>query len=337
MVGTHIDAVVADAVNRGVTNFDVGAAFEGLLKHAYSRGDRQGSYGRIGIDEYRKLGFVPADRYDSAVARSLDYAYDDWCISQVAHVLRRKREEEALLEASKNYNNLWDPLVGFMRGKNADGSFAEPFDPITWGDPYVEGGPWQSSWSVPHDIPGLIELAGGAEAFVQKLESLLAAPPEFNTGSYIQEIHEMTEMACADFGQYAHSNQPVHHILYLFAAAGRPDLTRYWISRVMRELYTPTTFPGDEDNGEMSAWYVLNAFGIYPLTPGAGDWVFGIPRFDRATVHLPNRKKLTVLAAGVEKGLLKVEHILVDGHPWSPFSIPHEKLIQASRIEFRMG
>jgi predicted alpha-1,2-mannosidase len=336
MVGTHIDAVVADAVSRGVTDFDVKAALEGMLKHAYHPGDETGSYGRIGIQDYLDLGYVAAERHDSSVARSLDYAYDDFCIAQVARTLGNSDETQRLLGRASNYAKLWDSSTGFMRAKNAEGSFVEPFDPLTWGDPYVEGGAWQSTWAVPHDVAGLVDLMGGPKQFVEKLTEMLTMSADFNVGSYGYEIHEMTEMTCADFGQYAHSNQPVHHVLYLFAAAGFPWLTQHWVRKIMDELYTSSNFPGDEDNGEMSAWYVLSALGLFPLTPGNGTWMFGTPRFESVTLTSDIGHELKIDAVRHSAEDVYVSGVEVDGAPEKSLWIPHSRLKDRTKIVFHL-
>ncbi len=291
MVGTHIDAVLADLVSRGATGFDVATALEGMLKHASKVGAEDGAFGRIGVDEYLEKGYVSIDHHES-VARSLDYAYDDWCIAQVAKHLGVA--DEGAEARSKNYRHLWHPEVGFMRGRNADGSWDRSWTEFRWGSPYVEGGPWQSLWAVPHDVDGLIELLGGREKFLAKLEQMLSMEPRFEVGAYGFEIHEMTEMAVADFGQYAHSNQPVHHVLTLFAQAGAPERTEHFVHRVLNELYSPTHLPGDEDNGEMSAWYVLASIGLFPACPGDGTWMPIRPLFEKVTVRLPNGTSLVI-------------------------------------------
>jgi predicted alpha-1,2-mannosidase len=332
MVGTHIDVVVADAISRGVTDFDVKAALDGMLKHADEPGDEAGNYGRIGIEDYKELGYVAADRHDSSVARSLDYAYDDFCIAQVAHHCGRTDVADRLLERAKYYANLWEPSTGFMRARTADGKFAEPFGEFMWGDPYVEGGAWQSTWAVPHDVSGLIDLFGGRERFIAKLTQMLAMPPHFEVNSYGFEIHEMTEMASADFGQYAHSNQPVHHVLYLFAAAGYPWKTQHWVRKVMDELYTPSMFPGDEDNGEMSAWYVLNALGLFPLTPGNGTWMLGAPRFDSVTLKNDLDRSFQIKAVKNSSKSAYVSKVEIDGVEEQSLWISHARLKHGTQI-----
>ncbi|AIE86073.1 GH92 family glycosyl hydrolase [Fimbriimonas ginsengisoli] len=336
MVGTHIDAVMADAVVRGVVGFDVETALDGLLKHAYEVGDPAGAFGRIGIEDYLRLGYVTNAHHES-VARSLDYAYDDFCIAQVADFVGRKDEAEKLRARSQNYRHLYDPAVGFMRAKTPDGAWQQPWSEFLWGNPYVEGGPWQSSWAVQHDPTGLIELMGGEEAFVAKLDRMLATPPRFEIGAYGIEIHEMTEMACANFGQYAHSNQPVHHVLYLYAAAGHPWRTQSEVRRVMDELYTPDRFAGDEDNGEMAAWYVLSSLGLFPLCPGRPEWVLGSPLFRRATIRLENGKEFVVEAPENSADNVYVQAVSLDGTPVYQTAVTHEMLSNGGTLRFEMG
>lgn len=337
MVGTHIDAVMGDAVARGVTNFDVATALEGLLKHAYEVGDEHGAYGRIGIEDYKELGYVAHDRHHESVARSLDYAYDDFCISQVATALGRSDEAAKLLDRAKNYRHVYDPEVGFMRGRNADGSWLEPWGEFNWGSPYVEGGPWQSSWAVQHDPAGLIALMGGDEAFAAKLDQMLVTPPHFVVGVYGFEIHEMTEMACVDHGQYAHSNQPVHHVLYLYNAAGKPWRTQKEVRRVMDEMYSPHGFAGDEDNGEMAAWYVLSSLGLFPLCPGHASWTIGSPLFKRATIKLGEGRELVIEAPHNSAENVYVRRLAVNGLDVKDLSLSHATLTAGGTIRFDMG
>lgn len=333
MVGTHIDAVMADGVARGITNFEVDVALEGMLKHAKEVGDPNGAWGRIGIQDYRRLGYVSSEHHES-VARTLDYAYDDWCIGQVAHALGREpvRHEPDF----STYGNLYDPTVGFMRAKNADGSWLEPWHEFHWGNPYVEGGPWQASWAVQHDAAGLIRLMGGEDAFAEKLDRLLETPPYFTTGAYGMEIHEMTEMAMGGFGQYAHSNQPVHHVLYLFNCAGRAWRTQEEVRRVLANLYSPSMLPGDEDNGEMSAWYVLSALGIFPLTPGHPSWTLGSPLFEHAAVQLTEGKALVVEAPGAENQIF-VNAFSLNDETQDRLYLTHAELVRGSVLKFEMS
>ncbi len=334
MVGTHIDAVFADAVVKGIKGFDVETAYEGMRKHAFEVGDEHGAYGRLGIASYLEKGYVPDEEHEGATARTLDYAYNDFCLSQIALALGKQEDAALFRGRALNYRHLYDPSVGFMRGKTAGGEWSEPWTEFRWGGGYVEGGAWQSTWAVQHDPQGLINLMGGEQPFLDKLSQLTQLDPKFEVGSYGFEIHEMTEMACADFGQYAHSNQPVHHALYLFAAAGRPDLTQRWTREVMSRLYTPQYLPGDEDNGEMCAWYILNALGIYPLCPGHPSYVFGSPLFRKATVKREGAPDLVVEADGPG---VYVKGITLDGLEFRGLSISHALLNQTTSLRFAMS
>lgn len=272
MIGTHFDAVVADAIAKGVTNWNVEDAFTYLWKNA-SEPSTDGRFGRCGLDDYIHLGYVPADRIPYAVSRTLDFAYGDFCVAQVANHLGKGKESELLLLRSRNYRNIFDEKIGFMRPRLSDGTWVHPFCEFEWGGAYIEGGPWQHLFNVPHDPHGLARLLGGQSALCEKLDKMLATPPLFERGSYEYEIHEMTEMALAPFGQYAHSNQPVHNSLFFYSLFGHPEKTTHWVHRVARELYTPDSFPGDEDNGEMSAWYIFACLGIYPFCAGTPEYV----------------------------------------------------------------
>jgi predicted alpha-1,2-mannosidase len=230
---------------------------------------------------------------------------------------------------SHNWRNLFDAKVGFLRGKNSDGSWVTPFDPVRWGSPYVEGAAWQHRWDVPHEPEELFKAMGGDGVAAAELEKMVTMPATFDVGSYGQEIHEMSEMAARKFGQYAHSNQPVHHILYLFALAGKPERTRYWTKRVMEELYSPDEFSGDEDTGAMAAWYLLSAAGFYPVCPGKPEYVLGAPLFEKMTLTLGDGKKLVITATQTSKG-----SVTVDGKAFAKRTISHVELMKAGTMEF---
>jgi predicted alpha-1,2-mannosidase len=294
MTGSLIDSTFGEAAAKGIKGFDMATAYEGLRKHATQPGNPDAGYGRRGIEEYLKFGYDPADKVDQAAAETVDAAYGDFCIAQVAKALGKIDDHAMFMKRSENWRNIFDPSVGFFRGKNSDGKYLEPFSPIRWGNPYVEGAAYQHRFDAPHAITELIETMGGKEKVAAELDKMIKVPPDFDTGSYSSEIHEMSEMAAVDFGQYAHSNQPSHHILYVFTVAGRQDRTAYWTRRVMDDLYTPDLFAGDEDTGSMAAWYILSSLGFYPLCPGKPEYILGVPLFSRATVHLPNDKTLVV-------------------------------------------
>ncbi len=294
MTGSLIDSVFGEAAVKGIKGFDMAAAYEGLRKHATQPGNPDAGYGRRGIEENLKFGYDPADKVGQAAAETVDAAYGDFCIAQVAKALGKNDDYAMFMKRSENWRNIFDSKLGFFRGKKSDGSYLEPFSPIRWGDPYVEGAAFQHRFDAPHAMPALIEAMGGKEMVVAELEEMLTMFPDFDTGAYGSEIHEMSEMAAVNFGQYAHSNQPSHHILYIFTVAGRQDRAAHWTKRVMDDLYTPDLFAGDEDTGSMAAWYVLSSLGFYPLCPSKPEYILGAPLFPRATVHLPNGKMLVV-------------------------------------------
>lgn len=336
MSGSLIDSLFADAVVKGIPGFDVATAYEGLRKHATMAGDPDKGYGRQGIDYYLRLNYLPADRVDQSVAESADAAYGDFCIAQIAGVLGKKDDAQMFNKRSENWRQLFDPQTGFLRGKKEDGSWIEPFDAFTWGSPYEEGGAWQHRWDVPHDIPGLIEALGGKEKAAAALKQMLTLPPDFNVGVYGQEIHEMSEMAAIPFGQYSHNNQPVHHVLYLFVAAGRPDQTQYWVRRALDELYSPEQFSGDEDTGSMAAWYILSAMGFYQVCPGKPEYTFGSPLFARVSLHLAGKKTTVIEAHGQSPRAVYVNGIQVDGKANSTGLVAHEDLVRGAHITFSM-
>lgn len=340
MIGTHLDVVFADAIVRGVKDFDVELAYEAMRKDAFEP-THTGEYGRENLPSYIQLGYCPIDpAAHGAAARTQEYAYDDFCVAQVARLLGRHDDAALLYRRSFSYKNVFDPAVGFMHGRFADGSWVTPFDPFAWDTRvYVEGSAWQYSWAVQHDPAGLIALHGGPAKFTHKLDAMFTTPAHFTNAGYPYEIHEMTEMAAVDFGQYAHSNQPVHHVLALYAAAGQPWKMQRWVRRVLDELYNSGVngFCGDEDNGEMSAWYVLNALGLFPLCPGHPSFVLGIPLFAKSVVHLPQGRDLTIEAKGNSAGKPYVQSIAWNRKPHDATWIAHEALVQGGALRFAMG
>ena len=298
MTGSLIDSVFGDAVAKDIPGFNREAAYRLLRKHATEKGAPEKGYGRRGVEEYLKLGYVPCDKVEQAAVESLDGHYGDFCIGQIASKLGHAEDAAMFEKRSKNWRLLFDPQTKFFRGKMSDGSWFEPFHEYQWGNPYVEGSAWQHRWAVPHEPEALMEMFGGRETFVKELQRCLEQTPRFEVGVYLKEIHEMSEMAAVPFGQYAHSNQPIHHMLYLFTTAGRPDLAQHWVRRVLNELYSPENFCGDEDTGAMAAWYVLSSLGLYTLCPGRPEWTLGAPLFRSATVRLSKGRTLTVEASG---------------------------------------
>ncbi|WP_211746647.1 GH92 family glycosyl hydrolase [Paenibacillus sp. Marseille-Q4541] len=340
MPGTLIDVSFADAVMKGITNFDLESAFEGLYKHAVTPPPHPG-LGRKGLTEYLEYGYLPADIHThESVCNTLDYAYGDFCIAQIAKVLGKTEEYEMLMERSRNYQLLFDQEIGFMRGKQSDGSWITPFDAYEWGGPYCEGGPWQSSFAVQHDLLGLAGLYGGKEEMKKQLDLLFTSPPVFKVGSYGFEIHEMSEMAAVDFGQFAISNQPSFHLPYIYTALGYPEEANYWVRKAMDELFSAETsgFPGDEDNGSMAAWYLFGAMGFYPLSPGVPEYVLGSPLFAKMTVHLEDGNTLVIRSlpeAGSESAeAVHVSQIQMNEEQVESLSISHDVLKVGGELTF---
>ena len=275
MPSTLIDAVLCDAAVKGLMDREtMEQALEGMLKHANVPAPND-DYGRSGVADYVKLGYVPIEAHIESVNLTSDAAYGDWCIARIAGLLGKKELEKEYGARAKNYAKLFDPETGFMRARFADGTFRPDFSPIAWGRDYTEGSAWQNSFAVPHDIAGLAALYGGKEAFLKKIDALFATPPVYEIAGYDCEIHEITEMAAADYGQCAISNQPSFHIPYIYGELGETEKTAYWTERICREAFFSRDdgFPGDEDNGSMALWYVFSTIGIYPFCPGKNEYV----------------------------------------------------------------
>ena len=338
MIGQHCAAIFADAVVKGNTGFDVTKAYESLRKSAFQP-PTHGELVRSGLADYLKLGFIPDGGSKYAVSASLDYAYDDWCIAQIAKEQNHPDVYKTLMARAQNYRLLWDPNVGFMHAKNAGGQWIEPFDQFAWGGPYAEGGPWQCSWFVPHDTAGLASLAGGREKLAARMDEMLGLPPVYHTGGYGQVIHEMREMGIAKFGQYDQGNQPGFDGLYLFAAVGQPWQTEYWTRRVCDELFnsSATGFPGDEDNGSMASWYILSSIGLYPLCPGTPAYIFTSPLFPKIVVHLPQDRTFVISASSNSGKNVYVQKRKLNGNEDSRTWITHADIIQGGNLQLDMG
>lgn len=292
MVGNNSVSVVADAILKGVTpQEDIPTLYEAMLAGREKVHPEVSSTGRLGHEHYNTLGYVPCDAgINENVARTLEYAYDDWCIAQVARALGKSDDAERLEKASGNWRNVFDPETRLMRGRRADGSFQTPFSPYKWGDAYTEGNAWHYTWSVFHDVEGLADAMGGRAGFAQMLDSVFVVPPIYDDSYYGVRIHEITEMQVANMGNYAHGNQPAQHMIYLYDYAGQPAKTQWWVREVMDRLYSarPDGYCGDEDNGQTSAWYVFSALGFYPVCPASDEYAIGSPLFRRAVIHLEN-------------------------------------------------
>jgi len=338
MIGQHSAAIFADAVVKGQHDFDVAKAYESLRKSAFEP-PAAGVLVRRGLADYLKLGYIPNGASTYAVSATLDYAYDDWCVAQIAQAQNHPEDYKTLMARAQNYRLLWDPSVGFMRPKDADGHWIEPFDQFGWGGPYAEGGPWQCSFFVPHDTVGLASLAGGPDKLATKLDEMLGLPPVFHKGGYGGIIHEMREMGIAKFGQYDQGNQPGFDSLYLFAAVGQPWQTEYWTRRVCAELFNSSAagFPGDEDNGSMASWYLLSSIGFYPFCPGTTQYVFTSPLFAKITLMLPENKTFVITASSNNEKNVYVQKRQLNGKDDDRTWITHDDIIQGGELHMEMG
>lgn len=341
MVGNNSASVLVDAYLKGVKVEDVETLYKGLLYGTEHVHPEVSSTGRLGHEYYNKLGYVPYNvGINENAARTLEYAYDDWCIYQLAKALNRPQKEiERFAQRAMNYQNLFDAESKLMRGKNADGSFQSPFSPLKWGDAFTEGNSWHYSWSVFHDPQGLIDLMGGDEMFVQMMDSVFAVPPLFDDSYYGFPIHEIREMTVMNMGNYAHGNQPVQHMIYLYNYAKQPWKAQYWLRQVMNRMYSPTPdgYCGDEDNGQTSAWYVFSALGFYPVCPGTDQYVMGAPLFQKATLHFENGNTLLIQAPENSEKNLYIESMTVNGQNYMRNYVTHSMLQQGGRIEISMG
>jgi predicted alpha-1,2-mannosidase len=340
MVGSNSASVVADAYLKGARGYDIQALYEALLKNAENEGPLT-AVGRAGVKHYNKLGYVPYDvGINENAARTLEYAYDDFTIYQLAKALKRpKKEIELFAKRSQNYRKLYDPVSGLMRGKNQDGTFQSPFNPFKWGDAFTEGNSWHYTWSVFHDVQGLITLMGGKDKFVAKLDSVFILPPVYDESYYRSVIHEIREMQIANMGQYAHGNQPIQHLIYLYNFAGEPWKTQYWVRETMNRMYLPTPdgYCGDEDNGQTSAWYVFSAIGFYPVCPATDQYVLGAPLFKKITLQLENGKQLVINSPTNSAGNRYVQEMTLNGKPYSKNWLSHQELMQGAILNFTMS
>ncbi len=339
MVGNNSASVVSDAYIKGLRGYDINKLYEAVIHGANNEGPLD-AVGRKGVQYYNELGYVPYDvKINENAARTLEYAYDDFTIWKLAKALNRPKEEIALYEKRMlNYRNLFDPETKLMRGKNKDGKFQAPFNPLKWGDAFTEGNSWHYSWSVFHDIQGLINLMGGSNTFVNMLDSVFVMPPLFDDSYYGFPIHEIREMQIMNMGQYAHGNQPIQHMPYLYNYAGQPWKTQYWVREVMNRMYKPTPdgYCGDEDNGQTSAWYVFSAMGFYPVCPGTDEYVLGAPLFKKMSIRLENGKILTIQAPSNSASNLYVKELKWNGVVNPNTYLKHGDLLKGGTLQFSL-
>ncbi|MBV7537067.1 GH92 family glycosyl hydrolase [Duganella sp. sic0402] len=340
MIGNNSASVVADAYIKGLRGYDIETLWQ-ALKHGANNEGPMSAVGRKGVKYYNELGYVPYDvKINENAARTLEYAYDDFTIWQLGKALGKPESEIGIYkQRAMNYKKLFDPESGLMRGKNQDGSFQSPFNPFKWGDAFTEGNSWHYTWSVFQDVNGLVQLMGGREKFVAKLDEVFTLPPIYDESYYGQVIHEIREMQIANMGQYAHGNQPIQHMIYLYGYAGAPWKTQYWARETMNRMYKPTPdgYCGDEDNGQTSAWYVFSALGFYPVTPAAPQYVLGAPLFKKATLHLENGKTITINAPSNSNSQRYVKSLKVNGKAHAHNWLNHAALMQGATLDFDMS
>ncbi len=341
MIGSNSASLIADSYLKGIRGYDIEKLYEAILKNTTAYNSEVTSVGRYGANYYNKLGYVPYNvGIHENTARTLEYAYADYCIWRLASELGKSKQEIDLYASrAQNYNNVFDPETRLMRGRNEDGSFQSPFNPLKWGDAFTEGNSLHYTWSVFHDVEGLKNRMGGNDAFVTMLDTVFAMPPHFDCSYYGFPIHEIREMQIANTGNYAHGNQPIQHMLYLYNYAGQPWKGEKHLREVMSRLYSPMPdgYSGDEDNGQTSAWYVFSAMGFYPVCPGSNQYVLGSPLFDKVTLQLSNGKKVIVQVANNASDHVYVEQTMLDNRILNRNYITHEELTNGCRLQFKMS
>lgn len=339
MIGSNSASIIADAFLKGnIEQNDAEILLEAMLKNAtQNEGRPVKSVGREGVNYYNSLGYVPYNvGINENVARTLEYAYADFCIARMAEKMGKKNIADKYYQQSLRYKNVFDDQTGWMRGKNADGSFQAPFNPLKWGDAFTEGNSLHYTWSVFHDIKGLINLMGGKEKFEKKIDEVFNMPPLYDDSYYGFTIHEIREMQIMDMRNYAHGNQPIQHLIYLYNYAGKPQKAQAKIREVMKKLYasTPDGYCGDEDNGQTSAWYVFSALGFYPVTPASDVYVLGNPIFEEVKLQLPNNKEFIIKNTEKTKGNIFVKDIFVNGKKWESYELPYKIFTENGRLDF---
>ena len=340
MIGSNSASLIADSYLKGIRGYDIETLYEAILKNSENAHPKIHSVGRHGVDYYNRLGYIP---YDVGIrentARTLEYAYADYCIWKLAQELDRPQQEIDLFKKrARFYRNVFDAETNLMRGKNEDGTFQSPFNPLKWGDAFTEGNSLHYTWSVFQDVQGLIDLMGGEEQFIAMLDTVFEMPPDFDDSYYGFPIHEIREMQIANMGNYAHGNQPIQHMIYLYNYAGQPWKTQKWVREVLTRMYNPQAdgYCGDEDNGQTSAWYVFSAMGFYPVAPGTDQYVFGAPLFDKISMQLENGNELLIEAKNNTAENFYVDKIELNGKTLNKNYITHAQIQNGGKLIFHM-
>ena len=341
MIGSNSASLIADSYVKGIRGYDAELLLEAMLKNAsVSEGRPVNSVGRMGLDYYNELGYVPYDvGINENAARTLEYAYADFALAQMARLMGKEETAQKFYAQSYNYKKLYDPESGWMRGKNQDGQFQSPFNPLKWGDAFTEGNSLHYTWSVFQDVQGLVDLMGGEEAFVDKLDAVFTMPPHFDDSYYGFTIHEIREMQIVNMGNYAHGNQPIQHMIYLYNYGRQPWKAQQKVREVMKKLYTPAPdgYCGDEDNGQTSAWYVFSAMGFYPVTPATTQYVIGSPLFDRVTLALQDGKEFVIETTDNQPENVYIQSATLNGELYNRSWIDHHDIQKGGKLTFMMG
>ncbi len=341
MIGQHSAAVIIDAYLKGIDDYNVDLAWEAIEKGANNEGPIE-ALGRDGVHFYDEYGYIPFDvGVSESVSKTMEYAYNDYCIYRFARELSKPDSvTEKYYKRAHFYENVFDRELNFVRPRDKEGNWLEPFYPDNWGRAFTEGSSWHYTWSVFHDVKGLAKLMGGKNELEEKLDAMLEAEPTFRRIGYERKvIHEMTEMVLCEMGQYAHGNQPAQHALYLYNYAGAPYKAQKNIRHVMNTLYHsgPDGLCGDEDNGQTSAWYVFGALGFYPVCPGSGEYIIGSPLFEEAKITLENGNTFTVLANNNNEETPYIQSATLNGKELKRCFITHEEIMAGGVLEFDMG
>lgn len=341
MVGNNSASVVADAYLKGLRGYDIETLWEAVVHGANNEHPKISSTGRKGVAYYNELGYVPYDvKINENAARTLEYAFNDWSIYKLGKALGKPESEIGVYaKRALNYRNLYDLETGLMRGKNKNGLFQSPFNPLKWGDAFTEGNSWHYTWSVFHDPAGLIDLMGGKASFNHTLDSVFTVPPLFDESYYGFVIHEIREMQIMNMGNYAHGNQPVQHMIYLYNYSGEPWKAQYWTREVMDKLYTPNPdgYCGDEDNGQTSAWYVFSALGFYPVCPGTDEYILGSPLFKEVTLNFENGKKMRLSAPTNNEDKRYVNSVKLNNVNHTKNYFTHKQLQNGGTVVYEMS
>lgn len=323
MTGYHSVPIIADAILKNIKGFDYEKAYQAMRKSAFQN--------QRGTPDYIKYGYLPQDKHGWSVTITLEYAFDDWCIAQAAKKLDKMDDYKLFMYRAISYKKLFDKQTGFMRSKNSEGNFIEPFDPLLsehgFDGQYIEGTAWQHSFFVPHDVNGFTELFGGKEKLIKKLDELFTAPSVLHGENVSADVTGL-------IGQYAHGNEPSHHIIYMYTALGAPDKAAKWIKVTADSMYKtgPDGLIGNDDCGQMSAWYIWTCLGFYPMNPASGEYVFGLPLIERATIQLPNKKTLQVQVKKLAKKGTGIASVQLNGKPLPLHAITHKQLLQGGTL-----